>query len=107
MVRRRGGDLWFPWEWPQSKFALQDEKASNDSVNRTMDTADGVASAGEFADELLSLAWKNWLVEGAKKRPKFNPKLVDQIFNGLNERSFPLRELLILDQSLYLEKYVL
>ena len=70
-----------------------------------MATSDGVANGEEFADELQSLARKNWLVEGKKKRPKFNPKVVDQIFTGLSERSFPLRDLLILDQTLYLEKY--
>jgi hypothetical protein len=63
------------------------------------------ANGEEFADELQSLARKHWLAEGRKKLPKFNPKVIDQIFEGLSERSFPLRELLILDQTLYLEKY--
>jgi len=58
----------------------------------------------EFADELLSLARKHWLQEGKKKLPKFNTKVVDQIFHGLSERSFPIKELLLLDQTLYLEK---
>jgi hypothetical protein len=61
---------------------------------------------GEFSDELLSLSRKHWNVEGKKKQPKFQAKVVDQIFLGLSERSFPLRELVVLDQSLYLEKYV-
>lgn len=64
------------------------------------------ANGEEFADELGSLARKHWLAEGQRKLPKFNAKVVDQIFEGLSERSFPLRELLILDQTLYLEKYV-
>ena len=59
----------------------------------------------EFADELQSLARKHWLPGGTKKLPKFNARVVDQIFHGLSERSFPLKELLILDQTLYLEKY--
>ena len=61
-------------------------------------------NGGEFADELLSLARKHWLQEGKKKLPKFNAKVVDQIFHGLSERSFPIKELLLLDQTLYLEK---
>ena len=61
----------------------------------------------EFADELHSLARKYWLQEGKKKLPKFNAKVVDQIFHDLSERSFPIKELLLLDQTLYLEKYSL
>jgi Intron-binding protein aquarius N-terminal len=63
-------------------------------------------NGSEFADELLSLAKKHWLPQEKKKRPKFNSKIVDQIFQGLNERSFPLQDLLVLDQTLYLEKYM-
>jgi hypothetical protein len=62
---------------------------------------------GEFSDELLALSRKYWNVEGKKKKPKFQAKIVDQIFQGLGERSFPLRELVVLDQSLYLEKYAI
>ena len=58
----------------------------------------------EFADAVQSLARKHWLPEEGKKAPKFNPKVVDQIFHGLSERSFPFKELLLLDQMLYLEK---
>jgi hypothetical protein len=61
----------------------------------------------EFVDELQSLARKHWLQEGKKKLPKFTAKVVDQIFHGLSERSFPIKELLLLDQTLYLEKYSL
>ena len=64
--------------------------------------ADG--SGSDFSDELQALAKKHWLVQGKKKLPKFNAKVVDQIFERLTERSFPLRELLVLDQTLYLEK---
>jgi Intron-binding protein aquarius N-terminus len=71
-----------------------------------MDGSNGDANGEEFADELQALSRKHWLVEGKKKRPKFQPKVVDQIFQGLSERSFPLRELVVLDQSQYLEKYV-
>ena len=70
-----------------------------------MDGSNGEANGEEFVDELQSLSRKHWLVEGTKKRPKFQPKVVDQIFQGLSERSFPLRELVFLDQSQYLEKY--
>jgi Intron-binding protein aquarius N-terminus len=63
-------------------------------------------NGGEFSDELLALSRKHWHVEGKKKQPKFQAKVVDQIFQGLSERSFPLRELVVLDQSLYLEKYL-
>jgi hypothetical protein len=59
----------------------------------------------EFSDELRALSTKHWLARGKKKLPKFNAKVVDQIFHGLSERSFPLKELLLLDQTLYLEKY--
>jgi hypothetical protein len=71
-----------------------------------MQDPNGQENGEEFADELQSLARKHWLPEGKKKLPKFNAKVVDQIFHGLSGRSFPLRELLILDQTLYLEKYV-
>jgi len=71
-----------------------------------MTSSNAESNGQEFSDELQSLARKHWLPEGKKKLPKFNAKVVDQIFNGLNERSFPLKELLVLDQSLYLEKYV-
>jgi hypothetical protein len=69
-------------------------------------TSNSNTNGGEFSDELLALSRKHWLVEGKKKQPKFQAKVVDQIFQGLSERSFPLRELVVLDQSLYLEKYV-
>jgi len=69
-----------------------------------MSTANANANGEEFADELLALAKKHWLVEGNKKRPKFNGRVVGQIYQSLSERSFPLKELLVLDQSLYLEK---
>jgi len=71
-----------------------------------MDGSNGEANGEEFVDELQLLSRKHWLVEGTKKRPKFQPKVVDQIFQGLSERSFTLRELVFLDQSQYLEKYV-
>ena len=77
-----------------------------ESDKSTMETPNAQANGEEFADELLSLSRKHWLPEGRKKLPKFNAKVVDQIFHGLSERSFPLKELLILDQTLYLEKYV-
>jgi hypothetical protein len=70
-----------------------------------MEDSHGSRNGSEYADELLSLARKHWLVEEQRKRPKFNGKVVDQIFKDLTERSFPLRELLVLDQTLYLEKY--
>jgi hypothetical protein len=69
-----------------------------------MSAANAKANGGEFADELLALARKHWLVEGKKKKLKFNAKVVDQIYQNLSERSFPLNELLVLDQSLYLER---
>jgi hypothetical protein len=71
-----------------------------------MEHPNAQANGEEFVDELQSFARKHWLVEGKKKLPKFNAKIVDQIFHRLSERSFPLKELLILDQTLYLEKYV-
>ena len=71
-----------------------------------MEDPNAQANGEEFGDQLQSLARKHWLLEGRNKLPKFNAKVVDQIFHGLSERSFPLRELLILDQTLYLEKYV-
>lgn len=71
-----------------------------------MAASNAEANGDEFSDQLLTLAKKHWLVEGKKKKPKFNAKVVDQIFQGLSERSFPLKELLVLDQSLYLERYV-
>lgn len=77
-----------------------------ESDKSTMENPNAQANGEEFADELQSLARKYWLPEGNKKLPKFNAKVVDQIFRGLSERSFPLKELLILDQTLYLEKYV-
>lgn len=70
-----------------------------------MEDSKGQVNGGEYADELLSIAQKHWLPDKKKKKPKFNGKVVDQIFQGLSERSFSLRELLILDQTLYLEKY--
>jgi len=69
-----------------------------------MSAVDGQENGEEFSDRLQSLAQKHWLAEGGKKLPKFNAKVVDQIFQGLSERSFPLRELVLLDQTLYLEK---
>jgi hypothetical protein len=69
-----------------------------------MEDTNGRVNGQEYADELLSLAKKHWLPEGKKKKPKFNGKVVDQIFQGLSERSFSLKELLVLDQTLYLEK---
>ena len=71
-----------------------------------MDGSNAEPNGEEFVDELQSLSRKHWLVEGKRKRPKFQAKVVDQIFQGLSERSFPLRELVTLDQSQYLEKYV-
>ena len=71
-----------------------------------MELVNAEANGQDFADELWSLARRHWFPEGKKKLPKFNAKVVDQIFNGLNERSFPLKELLVLDQTLYLDKYV-
>ena len=68
---------------------------------------DANVNGSEYGDHLQLLAHKHWLAEDTKKRPKFNAKIVDQIFQGLSERSFPLKELLILDQLLYLEKYIL
>jgi hypothetical protein len=62
------------------------------------------ATSGDFADELQSLAHKHWSTQANKKLPKFNAKVVDRIFQGLSERSFPLQELQLLDQTLYLEK---
>jgi len=76
-----------------------------DGINRAMANPAAETDGEEFADELLSLARKHWLLEGKKKLPKFNAKVVDQIFHGLSERSFPIKELLLLDQTLYLEKY--
>jgi len=74
---------------------------------RTMQDVDSEAEYGsEFADDLLALAERNWVGHGKRHMPNFNAKLVDQIFAGLTERSFPLRALLVLDQTLYLEKYV-
>ena len=58
----------------------------------------------EFSDRLQSLAQKHWLAGGGKKLPKFSAQVVDQIFQGISERSFPLGELVLLDHSLYLEK---
>jgi hypothetical protein len=58
----------------------------------------------EFAAELESLALKHWTLQPNNKLPKFSSKVVDQIFHGLSERSFPLKELILLDQTLYLEK---
>ena len=72
-----------------------------------MDGSHAETNGEEFVDELLSLSRKHWLVEGKKRRPTFQAKVVDQIFQGLSERSFPLRELVVLDQSQYLERYVL
>lgn len=77
-----------------------------ESDKSAMEDPNAQANGEEFADQLQSLARKHWLPEGRNKPPKFNAKVVDQIFHGLSERSFPLRELLILDQTLYLEKYV-
>jgi hypothetical protein len=71
-----------------------------------MEDSNAQINGGEYADELLSLAKKHWLPEGKKKKPKFTGKVVDQIFQGLSERSFSLRDLLALDQTLYFEKYV-
>jgi hypothetical protein len=62
------------------------------------------ALSEDFADELQSLALKHWNTQPNKKPPKFNAKVVDRIFQGLSERSFPLKELQLLDQTLYLEK---
>jgi hypothetical protein len=62
------------------------------------------AASEDFADELQSLAHKHWNTQSNKKPPKFNAKVVDRIFQGLSERSFPLKELQLLDQTLYLEK---
>jgi len=62
------------------------------------------ASSEEFSDELQSLAEKHWVLQPKRRLPKFNAKVVDQIFHGLSERSFPINELVLLDQTLYLEK---
>ena len=69
-----------------------------------MDGLNTDVNGSEFTDTIQSLAQKFWVPEGKKKVKKFNPKVVDQIFAGLSERSFPLRDLITLDQSLYLEK---
>jgi hypothetical protein len=82
------------------------EVRKGSTTTMQMDGSNGEANGEEFVDELQSLSRKHWLVEGTKKRPKFQPKVVDQIFQGLSERSFTLRELVFLDQSQYLEKYV-
>jgi hypothetical protein len=68
------------------------------------DSANVDGQGSDFGDELQALARKHWVPQGKKKLPKFNTKVVDQIFQRLSERSFPLRELLLLDQTLYLEK---
>jgi len=62
------------------------------------------ANSEEFGDDLQSLAQKHWTLQPKRKLPKFNAKVVHQIFDGLSERSFPIKELFLLDQTLYLEK---
>lgn len=88
------------FEFVAKEILQRRSKGENMTSNATM-------NGGEFSDELLALSRKHWHVEGKKKLPKFQAKVVDQIFQGLSERSFPLRDLVVLDQSLYLEKYVL
>src|SRR5579859_8055791 len=87
----------------ENPLLLQNDKGESHQETTRM-TSNNETNGQEYADELLTLARKHWLVEEKKKRPKFNGKVVDQIFQGLNERSFPLRELLVLDQTMYLER---
>jgi len=68
------------------------------------DKMTAAAHSAEFGDELQSLAEKHWVPRPKRKSPKFSAKVVDQIFHGLRERSFPINELVLLDQTLYLEK---